>query len=101
MESNKGTTNSNRLGVEKVIDEAQFSEPLHEEANPRPRGADHFCQRLMTNVWNHAVMRGLSIKMGKQQESARQSFLAGIAALVHQILLVPHVPSQHVGTKQV
>jgi hypothetical protein len=38
----------------------------------------------MTNVWNHAVMPTLPIKMGEQQENACQPFLAGIAALMYR-----------------
>jgi hypothetical protein len=39
--------------------------------------------------------------MGEQEKNARQSFLAEIAALIHQVLLVLHVPSQHISAKQV
>lgn len=33
-----------------VADETQFSKPVHEEAHPRPRSADHFGQRLLTDM---------------------------------------------------
>ena len=55
----------------------------------------------MIDVWNNGVLGSLPVKMGEQEKNARQSFLAEIAALIHQVLLVPHVPSQPISAKQV
>jgi hypothetical protein len=40
----QGPTNVQTAPAVAVIDEAQRSEPIHEEANPRPRGPHHLCQ---------------------------------------------------------
>ena len=75
--------NSQQLAFGLVIDEARFLEPVHEKANARPRGAYHFCQRLMTYFRNHGFGCAIPIIVGEKQENARQSFLAQIAMLVN------------------
>ena len=55
----------------------------------------------MIDVWNDGVLGSLPVKMGEQEKNARQSFLAEIAALIHQVLLLRHVPSQPISAKQV
>ena len=71
------------------------------KADPRPRSAHHLYQGLMIDVWNDGVLGSLPVKMGEQEKNARQSFLAEIAALIHQVLLLRHVPSQPISAKQV
>ena len=38
-----------------VVDETQFSEPVHEIADSRTSGADHLCQRFLANPGNHRL----------------------------------------------
>jgi len=33
-----------------IVHEAQLSEPIHEEAHPRPGRADHLGERLLTDI---------------------------------------------------
>ena len=75
--------NPQQLAFVSVIDEPRISEPLHEEANARSRRSHHFCEGRMTDMRNRSLGRSVTIKMGQQQESTRQSFLAQIAAQVH------------------
>jgi hypothetical protein len=51
-ESEKCPMNSQQLTFRSIINEARVLEPLHEEANARPRGPYHFCQRFMTDLRN-------------------------------------------------
>jgi hypothetical protein len=44
VESKKRTTNSHRFREARVVDKARDFEPLHEEANPRPRGRPSFAK---------------------------------------------------------
>ena len=38
-----------------VVNKAQFPEPIHEEADPRARCADHFRQRLLTDLGHYTL----------------------------------------------
>lgn len=82
-ESKKRPINSQRLASEFVIDEARLLEPMHEEANARPRGANHFCQRLMAYFRDGGFGRSMLIIMCEPQENTSQPFLTQIATLVN------------------
>jgi len=43
----------------------------------------------------------MPIKVGEQHKNARQSFLAGIAMLVNQVLLVSDILRQHISPKHI
>src|ERR1019366_6818012 len=64
-----------------IVDEAQFSEPVHEEADPRTGGADHFCQHLLTDLGNYGLRFAFLAKMGEQQKGSGQPLFARIEAL--------------------
>src|SRR6185437_9432336 len=68
-----------------VIDEAQLSEPVHEEANSRAGSAHHLCQSLLTNLRNHSLRRAFLTKVGKQQKDSGQPLFTRIEKLVNQI----------------
>src|ERR1700691_614259 len=38
------------FGAASVVDKTQLSETVHEEADARTGGADHFCQRLLAHL---------------------------------------------------
>ena len=61
-----------------VLDEAQLAKFVHEEADTRPRGAHHFCQRFLADVGNHRLGVTIFPEMGKQEQHSRQSLFAGI-----------------------
>jgi hypothetical protein len=81
-ESKQRPINSQCLASEFVIDETRLLEPIHEKANARPRGAYHFCERLMTYFRNRDSGRSMSIIVGEPQENMSQPFLTQIATLV-------------------
>src|SRR5690349_11170854 len=49
-----------------VVDESQFPEPVHEEANPRAGGPNHLGQGLLTYFGNHALGHAFLAEMGEQ-----------------------------------
>jgi hypothetical protein len=77
-----------------VINKAQLPEPVHEKADSRTRGADHFCQGLLTDLGNHSLRRAFLAKMGKQQKDSGQPLFARIEKLVNQIFFVSNVPRE-------
>src|SRR5580658_1547254 len=79
-----------------VLNEAQFPKFVHEKINARPRCPDHLRQHLLRYFGKRLLkITGLSIPR-EQQESARQSFLAGVEKLIDQVLFHPDVSCQHV-----
>ena len=56
-----------------VFDQSQLAKPVHKEADPRPRRADHLRQRLLRNLRNqHLRFAGLA-KLRHQQQNPRPS----------------------------
>ena len=55
-----------------VMDESQFPEPVHEEADPRARCADHFRQHLLTDLGNSRLGFAFLAEMSKQQKDPGQ-----------------------------
>ena len=49
-----------------VVNESQFPEPVHEEADPRAGGADHFRQRLLTDLGNYGLRFAFLAKVSQQ-----------------------------------
>jgi hypothetical protein len=49
-----------------VVNKAQFSEPVHEEADPLAGCAHHLCQHLLTDLGNYPLPFSFLAKMGKQ-----------------------------------
>ena len=49
-----------------VVNEPQFSEPVHEGADPRAGCADHFRQHFLTDLGNYALRFAFLAKMGEQ-----------------------------------
>src|SRR5271166_5502230 len=41
------------LGTAGIVNEAQLPEPVHEKADPRTRGPNHFGQSLLTDLRHH------------------------------------------------
>jgi len=67
----KRPMNSQGLALVLVIDEAGFPEPVHEKANPRTGRPNHFCQRIMTHLWNRSLGCSMAIEVGEEQKSTR------------------------------
>ena len=66
-----------------IVNEAQRSEPIHEEADPRAGCADHFRQCLLADLGNHGLGCACFAKMSQQQKDSRQPLLARIEKLVN------------------
>src|SRR5687768_12102472 len=80
-----------------VVDEAHLSEAVQEEARPRAGGADHRGQRVLADLRNDDVELRVLAEVREQQEQSRQTLLAGVEELIHQVFLDPHVAGQQVG----
>ncbi len=93
--------NSQQLAFVLVKDEAGFLEPVHEKANARTGRPNHLGQRLMLHLWNRGLGCPMAIEMSEQQKNTRQSFLAGTAMSVNQVMLVSDVPRQHISPKYI
>ena len=64
------------------VNEAQFPEPVREEADPRAGCADHFRQHFLTNLGNYTLGFPFFAKMGEQQKHTGQPFFARIEKAV-------------------
>src|ERR1700722_3870484 len=84
-----------------VLNEAQFSEPVHEKTYSRTSRSDHFCQRFLANFWDHSLRHSLLAKMSEHEKDARKSLFAGIEQLVDQILFVTDVAGKQVGHEHI
>ena len=84
-----------------VFNKAQFSEPVHEEANPRTRGANHFGQSFLTDLGDNGIGNRLLAEMCQQQQNPSESFFTGVEELVDEILFVADVASQQIRHKHV
>lgn len=51
-----------------VVNEAQFSEAAHQEADPRAGGDDHFRQHLLADLDDYLLGFALLAEMGEQQK---------------------------------
>ena len=49
-----------------VVNETQFTEPVHEKADPRARGTYDLSQRLLAHLRNHQLGRAFLDKVGQQ-----------------------------------
>jgi len=72
-----------------VFDKALFPELVHEEADPRTSGADHFRQQFLSDLGDHHLGLTVLLKVDPQQQRPREPFLAGVEELVYQIRLDP------------
>jgi hypothetical protein len=79
-----------------VMNEAQFPEFVHEETDPRARGANHFRQHLLRYFGKHLLRLGFLAITSEQQKSPSQAALDGIEKLIDQVFLEPDVPRKNV-----
>ena len=69
-----------------VLDEAQFPEFVHEEIDLGARCPVHSRQSLLRQFGNH-YLRMVLHAITREQQSARQPFLAGVKEPIDQVLL--------------
>src|SRR4029077_3320910 len=83
-----------------VIDQAQLSEFVHEEAHAGPGRSDHFRKRLLANLRYDRLRPAFLAEIRQKQKSPRQAFLARIEQFIDQVFLDTTVAGQEVRDKQ-
>jgi len=84
-----------------VVDEAELAELVHEEINAGARGPYHFGEGFLRNFGQRFLRIAGGTVARKEQQSAREAFLAGIEELVDQIFFDADVARQHVSDEAV
>jgi hypothetical protein len=84
-----------------VLDESQFAEAIHEEADSGAGGANHLCQGFLADFGNHGLWSPVFAELGEQQQGACQALFAGVEELINQIFLETNVTDQQVGHEHV
>ncbi len=82
-----------------VFNEAQFPEPIHEEADTRSRCADHFGEGFLAHFRDEWYRLGFLAKVGHQQQKPSEAFFAGVEEMIHQVRFHANVPGKQVGQK--
>ncbi len=77
-----------------VIDEAQFTEFIHERAHPRSRRANHFRERLLADLCNDWLRFTLLAEVREKKKSPRQALFARIEQLIDEVRFNSDIPSQ-------
>ena len=62
----KETTMDCQPAAVAVIDKAQLPELIHEMTDPRPGGADHLCQVVLTDSGNYLFLLAFLAEMSQQ-----------------------------------
>src|SRR6266566_1414052 len=92
-------TSSNELvnfqvAVAVIIDQAHFSEPIHEKAHARSRRADHFREGFLADLRNNRLGLTFLAILREDEKKSSQALLAGIEELIDQIRLNSDVARQ-------
>ena len=77
-----------------ILNKAELAKAIHEEANTRPGGADHFCQSFLRDLRNQRFRFSRLAKLRQQQENPRQTLFAGVEKLIDEIGLGPYAADQ-------
>ena len=88
------------LYFQRVLDETELPELIHEEIHARPRGADHFRESLLRDFRQRALRIGPAVAR-EQQQSPRQPFFARVEELIDEVRFDANVPAQHVGEEPI
>ena len=79
-----------------IVDEAELLELVHEKADPRPGGAYHLPECLLTDLGDYNLGHTLLTEVSKQEQNPSQSLFAGIEKLVDQIFFVSNISCQQI-----
>ena len=82
-----------------VVNEAELSEPIHEEADARTRGADHLGEGFLADLRDDRYRLGFLAEVGQQQEKPRETFFAGVEEVIYQIRFHANVAGKQVSEK--
>ena len=89
-----------QLAAAAIFDKAQISEFLHEVTDPRPRGADHLGQVILTDSRNLDFSSAVLASPSQHQENPSQTLLTRVEKLVNQVLFVSDVARQEMCDEQ-
>ena len=73
-----------------VLDEAELAEPVHEEADARTCGSDHFSQCLLRDRWNERLRLAGLAELRHEQKYSGKTLLAVIEQLIDEVGLRAH-----------
>ena len=77
-----------------VFNTAELTKAIHEEADARAGGPDHFRQRFLGDFWDQAFWLAGSAKFRQQEKDSCQSLFAGVEELIDKIGLYSHAVGQ-------
>ena len=80
-----------------VLNETQFAEAVHEEADAGAGCAYHLGQCFLAHLGNHRFRCALFAELREQQQRPGQPLLAGIEKLVYQVFLDAGVTGEKVS----
>ena len=66
------------LDLAVIANEAELAKLVHEKADARTRGANHFCKSLLADVGHDGLWSAFFGKIRQKQEKAREPLLARI-----------------------
>ena len=84
-----------------VFDEAELAKTVHEKADARAGGADHFRQGFLGDLRNESFRFSCFAKLRHQQQDACQAFFAGVEELVDKVGLDSHAARQQELQEQI
>jgi hypothetical protein len=83
-----------------VLNEAQFSKPVHEKTDSCSGCANHFRQDLLTYFRNQAVGVAILSKISKQQKRSGQPPFTGAEHLVREVIVDLRYVSQQISNQR-
>jgi hypothetical protein len=83
-----------------VLDEADFSTSVHEEAPPQPCGSDRFGQRLLADFDSRKLHFRFLAEIRQEAEQPGQAFLARIEQLIDEVGFDADGAAQEMGDEQ-
>lgn len=84
-----------------VLDESQFPEAVHEEADAGAGSPHHFGERFLADLGHQGFRLSLFAVAREQQKHPRQPLLAGVEELIYQVFFVADIAGQQVADKQI
>jgi hypothetical protein len=84
-----------------VFNKSQLTEAIHEEADPGPRGTNHFRQSFLCDLRNHHIPLAGPAEFRHQQENPRQPLFTGVEKLIDKIGLASHAAGQQELEEQI
>jgi hypothetical protein len=84
-----------------VLDEAELSEAIHEEADARAGGADHLGEGLLGDGRDEGLGFAGLAELGHEEEGAGEAFFAGVEELIDEVSLGSHAAGEQEANEEV